>query len=262
MALAVIAAFALAFGLAVAFAFAGSGAFALAVVVVAGILLAFASEFAFILLLFFVMIPIVNAGVDWLSWVGTRYILERAETVEDDRKGVIALVLLLTGTGVVAAILIVLLTMLLANALGLLNAGLSFITGKGFDLTPLLDRAVQAPWTDALFITGMLLTPLVPVFAHLTVGLTGIFARFTPDAPVKAFIISEHPEVVMEAEEVKRIEGTFLLARAWYLPAILAVFALFVLIGTITHVSGLHVSKALLNVGMCTAISHLGPCGQ
>ena len=78
---AIIGGFAFALAFAIAFAFAGVWAFAIALVLVTIVALTMAKEFAFFLLLFFVILPILNAMMDWVSWAITRFhisFIERA----------------------------------------------------------------------------------------------------------------------------------------------------------------------------------------
>ena len=58
----------------------------------------------------------------------------------------------------------VLLAALLPNALELLNTLFGLAKLPPFNWQAMAQRAVNAPWTDGLFVTGMLMTPLVPCF--------------------------------------------------------------------------------------------------
>ena len=75
--LAIIAAFALAFALAGVLAAAGTAAAMALLLVLTVAALAFSGKFAFLLLLFFVLLPMLNALLDWLSWIVTRFFLRR-----------------------------------------------------------------------------------------------------------------------------------------------------------------------------------------
>ncbi len=260
VAIAVLAAFALAFMLAITFAFAGAGVFAAVVAIIAAVAFAFASEFAFVLLLFFVMIPLVNACADWLSWAATRSLLRIVEKTPDNTAGLTKLAGLLLTTGLVSIGLALALTGLLANTLEILSAAFSAIGNNAFAWKPLLEKASKAPWTEGLFVTGMLLTPLVPVFLHLTVGLTGMLVRFTPNAHADALTITEHPDVIMDESEIRTIRSTVLLSRLWYLPAAAAVFSLFILVGAALHFSGIHVSRFLADFALCVTAWGQGQC--
>ncbi len=187
--------FAVAFAFAIAFALAGAVLFSVAIAILAGVALAFASDFTMLLFLFFVLLPVVNACVDWLSWGATRFLLEQAEGTEPGLPGGLRIAGITLGTFASGAVLMVLLSALLPNALEILNTLFGLAKLPPFDWQAMARRAVAAPWTDGLFVTGMLMTPLVPASSHLIVGLTGVFARFTPGARAAAETVSDHPEV-------------------------------------------------------------------
>jgi len=180
--LAIVAAFALAFALAGVLAVAGTGAamgLLLALTIAA---LAFAGKFAFLLLLFFVLLPMVNALLDWMSWIVTRFFLRRVAMVTPTIRGAGLLVLELSADLAAAVVLFLALVVLLPNGIELINAVLS-VTGRApFDWRDIVLRADAAPLSEGLFVIGMLITTLVPTFIHLTKGLAGIAAAWTPGA--------------------------------------------------------------------------------
>ncbi len=180
--LAIIAAFALAFALAGVLAAAGTAAamgLLLALTVAA---LAFAGKFAFLLLLFFVLLPMVNALLDWLSWIVTRFFLRRVAQVTPTWRGAGLLVLELSADLAAAIVLFLGLVVLLPNGIEIINAVLSLTGRAAFDWRDIVLRANQAPFSEGLFVIGMLITTLVPTFIHITRGLAGIAAAWTPGA--------------------------------------------------------------------------------
>ncbi len=252
--------FALAFAFAIAFALAGAALFSVAIAILAGAALAFASQFAFLLFLFFVLLPVVNASVDWLSWGITRSFLRLAETAEPTIPGRLKVFGAIAGTFISGALLMVLLTVLLPNVLEVLNVVLSVAKVPPFDWQSLVRKAATAPWTDGLFVTGMLMTAIVPASAHLTVGLTGMFARLTPGARTAADTISDHPGAPLSPAELPPVKLTLIFSRIWY-PIAAAITA-----GMIASASWLiwythaPVAAFLSNAALCaTAWSH-GQC--
>ncbi|MFP4538961.1 MAG: hypothetical protein ACLFPA_11755 [Dichotomicrobium sp.] len=180
--LAILAAFALAFALAGVLAAAGTAA---AMAVLLGLTvaaLAFSGKFAFLLLLFFVLLPIFNALLDWMSWIVTRFFLRRVARVSASLRGAGLLVLELSADLVAAVILFLALVVLLPNGIELINAVLSLTGRAAFDWRDVVLRANDAPLSEGLFVIGMLVTTLVPTFIHFTRGLAGIAAAWTPGA--------------------------------------------------------------------------------
>lgn len=258
--IAVVGAFALALALAITFAFAGAQIFALAVLLIAAAGLVFASKFAFVLLLFFVIIPIVNACVDWLSWALTRTIMARAAHLPSnlERAGILAAAL--TGAGLIAALLVVVLTALLANALELLNSATTLAGDKGFNWKPLVEKAASAPWTQALFITGMVLTPLLPVFLYLIMGFAGALARFTPNSAETATAILQYRSAQSGDIAVRHITWTVMLSRLWYVAAIAAAILVFALFTIIANAAGLQITRFLTDIAYCATAWRHGQC--
>jgi len=184
--LAIIAAFALAFTLAGVLAAAGTAAamgLLLALTVAA---LAFAGKFAFLLLLFFVLLPMVNALLDWLSWIVTRFFLRRVAQVTPTWRGAGLLVLELSADLAAAIVLFLGLVVLLPNGIEIINGILSLTGRAAFDWQDIVLRANEAPLSEGLFVIGMLITTLVPTFIHWTRGLAGIGAAWTPGAAAAA----------------------------------------------------------------------------
>lgn len=252
--------FALAFAFAVAFALAGAALFAVVVAIIGGAALAFASEFAFLLFLFFIIIPVVNASVDWLSWGITRILMNRARNLEADAIGIASLVALTLATFAVGAVLMVGLAALLPNAIEALNAAFAAGGLATFNWRDIMARAVKAPWTDGLFVTGMMLTTIVPAAVHFITGFAGAFARFSPATRTAADMLSEHPEVAPAPSDVGPVKLTLILARVWYIIAIAVTIAL--IAGVAALISQTHASVAdfLARIALCSTSWSHGKC--
>jgi hypothetical protein len=249
--------FALAFGFAVAFALAGAALFSVAIAILAGAALAFASQFAFLLFLFFILLPLVNASVDWLSWGVTRFFMKIAEEAELGIPGRLTVLGAILGTFFSGAALMVVLAALLPNVLESLNVVFSFAKVQPFDWQALVRKAAAAPWTDGLFVTGMLMTAIVPASSHLVVGLAGVFARLTPGARTAAETISDHPDAPPLPNELPPIKLTIILSRIWYLIAAAVTIGVIACASWLIWYTHAPVASFLSNVAFCaTSWSH------
>ncbi len=252
--------FALAFALAIAFALAGATLFSIAVAILAGAALAFASKFAFLLFLFFVLLPVVNACVDWLSWGSTRFLLKQAETAGPDLVGGLKVIGAILGTFVAGAILMIMLSALLPNVMEGLNHLFALAHINRFEWQPLVAEAVKAPWTDGLFVTGMLMTAIVPASAHMIVGLTGMLARLTPGARTAAETISEHSDIPLSPGEEAPVKLTLIFSHIWYLVSAAITIAFIATAGWLISYTHAPVADFLSDVAHCaTSWSH-GQC--
>ena len=252
--------FALAFALAVAFALAGATLFSVTIAILAGAALAFASEFTLLLLLFFILLPLTNASIDWLSWSTTRYLLRMAEQSQPDIIGELTVFGAILGTFISGALFMVALTALLPNTLELLNFAFTSASLPRFNWEALLRKAIESPWTDGLFVTGMLMTAIVPASVHLVVGLTGVLARLTPGARTAAHSISDHPEAPLTPKEQMPVKITLILSRIWYVVAAGLTASLIAGASALIYVTHAPVAQFLGDVALCaTSWSH-GKC--
>jgi hypothetical protein len=252
--------FALAFALAVSFALAGATLFSVTIAVLAGAALAFASEFTLLLFLFFILLPLTNASIDWLSWSATRFFLDQAEKAELDIVGELKVFGAVLGTFASGAVLMVALAAVLPNTLELLNLAFTSASLPRFNWEALLNKAVDAPWTDGLFVTGMLMTAIVPASVHLIVGLTGVLARFTPGAQTAAHAISDHPEMQLTPKELVPVKITLILSRIWYVVAAGLTASLIAGGSALIYLTHAPVARFFADVALCaTSWSH-GKC--
>ena len=252
--------FALAFAFAIAFALAGGLLFSIAIAILAGVALAMASNFTMLLFLFFVMLPVVNASVDWLSWGATRFLLEQAEGAGRDLRGGLRIAGAVLGSFASGAMLMMLLAVLLPNALELLNTLFGLAKLPPFDWQAMAQRAVNAPWSDGLFVTGMLMTPLVPASSHLIVATAAVLARFTPGAPTAIANVSDHPEVALPENQLRRMKTALVLSRGWYLAGAALAVGLIALANWLASITHTPVAQFLSGLAQCsTAWSH-GQC--
>jgi hypothetical protein len=252
--------FALAFAFAVAFAFAGAALFAIAVAIIGGAALAFASQFAFLLFLFFILLPFVNASMDWLSWGMTRLFLKQAEGADANPVGLAQTFALVLCTFLSGALLMVMLAALLPNALEGLNYVFLVAELPPFNWQAMVDKAVATPWTDGLFVTGMLMTTLVPASAHLTVAVASVLTRFTPGAGMAADAISDHPAVPLSPQERRPVYLTLVFSRMWYIPGVMVTAGVIAAGSAAVYYSHTPVAQFLSRVALCSTSWSHGNC--
>jgi hypothetical protein len=251
-------AFALAF--AVAFAIAGAWAFAVALLLVTIIALTMAKQFAFFLLLFFVILPLLNALMDWGSWVITRYILVPVEHAPDGVFGVAMVIILIILDVVAGLFFVVALAALIPIGLELVDLLLSVFGRETFDWRALATRTLRAPWDEGLFVTGMLLTPLVPSIANITLGLTAMLVPLTPGASQAARELAEPSAAEAEGGRPVDVRRTVHLSRLWYLPSLLAVLALFGGLSALAYTTAMPVGTFLYSLALCATAWGNGTC--
>lgn len=262
MVLAVIAAFALAFVLAALLAVAGAAVAALFLFVLTVGALAFAGQFAFLLLLFFVLLPMVNAVLDWGSWAVTRFFLRRVAKVPDGARGGLLLLAEITADLAAAALFFLGLVVLLANGIEAINAVLAGFGRETFPWRALVNAALEEPLSHGLFVIGMLVTTLVPTFIHLTDGLAGVFAAWTPGASKVSASLIENPGEDKEIRPSVRQDAirTLWIARLWYVPAAIVALLLFVGIVLAFSLAGQPIGKILTTVALCSSSWSHGQC--
>ena len=257
VAFAILGGFAFALAFAVAFAIAGTWAFAVALILVTVIALTMAKQFAFFLLLFFVILPVLNAMMDWASWAVTRYILIPVEQAPDGVLGVLMVVTLIALDVVAGLFFVVALAALIPIGLELVDILLSVFGRETFNWRALATRTVAAPWNEGLFVTGMLLTPLVPSIANITLGLTAILAPLTPGARQAVSELSDTPEATQDGGSVRK---TVHLSRLWYVPSLVAVLGLFGGVSLIAYETATPVASFLHALALCATAWGEGTC--
>ncbi|MEL6476331.1 MAG: hypothetical protein AAFR17_03315 [Pseudomonadota bacterium] len=136
-----------------------------------------------VLLIFFVLLPLLNAVVDMMSWAITRWFVRQAA-----RLGLTVRVFFeaLLDIGL-AFLCLILLAAILPNAIALANL---VLPEPGVDWDERAAQAVRDPFGAGFMVSGMLLTTLVPTAIHLWDGLRGVLV-----APFKG-----HPEIAERLE--------------------------------------------------------------
>lgn len=269
-------AFALAF--AIAFAFAGVWAFLIALILVTIIALTMAKEFAFFLLLFFVILPVLNALIDWISWAVTRFHIAIVSRMPLSARGYSLTILVLIADIIVALVLVVVLVALLPIGLELADTLLSVFGRDNFDWRSAAAQAVSAPWNEGLFVTGMLLTPIVPTLALLTISFGSLVMPLTPRAgealtrispprhdaegdEAQSEDIESEVEDIPPGEEDSRFAARIIyFSRLWYIPSLLISLGIFILIWWIVTLFNVPVAKFFYDLALCSTSWGHGQC--
>ncbi len=257
---AILGGFAFAFAFALAFAIAGIWALGIALVIVTALALTMAKQFAFFLLLFFVILPVLNALMDWVSWAVTRYLLAWLQQAPDGPSGVAMVgVILIVNIGAAIAFMFVL-AVLLPIGLETADLMLSLFGRQAFDWRDVAVQAVGAPWDEGLFVTGMLLTPLAPSIANMTISLAALAAPHSRGASGALHAISDHPDAAPADAEVRMAVHAVYMARLWYLPALAASLTVYVGVWAVFYFSQLPVAKFLYTLALCSTSWSHGQC--
>jgi hypothetical protein len=148
----------------------------------------------------------------------------------------------------------------------------------GFEWRTAAAQAVSAPWSEGLFVTGMLLTPVIPTLALLTMAIGSLFMPLTPKARTALAGISPpqydaesgeaYPyEEQSEAEDVPpgEAESRFAariiyLSRLWYVPALLISLGIFLLIWWSVAQFNIPVASFLYDLALCSTSWGHGEC--
>jgi MFS family permease len=258
--LAILGGFAFAIALTVAYVIAGIWALAVALVIVTILALTIAKQFAFFLLLFFIILPILNALMDWVSWAVTRFLLTWIHEAPDGLSGVAAVVTVLLMNVILALTFVVALAILLPIGLELVDLMLSIFGHNAFNWRTVATQALQDPWNEGLFVSGMLLTPLVPSIANMTLGLAALGAPHSPGASQAEQLIPEHPEASPSEAETKQIGSMVFWSRLWYVPSFFLALGVYVCIWTILYASDLPMAKFLHSLALCSTSWGQGTC--
>jgi hypothetical protein len=110
--------------------------------------------------------------------------------------------------------------MLLPIGLELVDLLLSVFGRDSFDWRMAAAQAVQSPWDEGLFVTGMLLTPLVPTIGALTIGFATLVMPLTPGTTAMTAMIPDDPETPPSVEQIRTVSRTVYVSRIWYVPAL------------------------------------------
>lgn len=213
-----------------------------------------------VILVFYVALPIANAVLDWVSWIITRWLLRRP--ADSARSGRLAL-----GIGtrlffdlVFAFASLCLLALAVPNAIELSNRLFARLALPEVSWLTLLDQAVEAPFSSGFFVTGMLLTTLLPTLMHVVAGLFGVFAVWTLGGREMVALIPADGTESMPPSDQQRVAWFMIRRRLWLVPAILACLPLVaVLAYGVTFFTG-PIGLFLADIALCGSSWAHGIC--
>jgi hypothetical protein len=207
---------------AVAGAAAVAGASAVAAALGAVIAAATAGAAAAAIITFYVALPAANAALDWLSWLITRRLLRRPPDGDSTSRLAVGMGARLFFDLGFAFASLCLLAIVLPNTIEIANSLFIILDWPMIAWRPLLDQAVAAPFSSGVFVTGMLLTTLVPTLLHVAAGLFGVFAVWSLAAREAVRLIPADPAGDMRPSAQQRTAWLLVRRRLWLIPAALS----------------------------------------
>ena len=209
------------------------------------------------IMVLYVALPIANAALDWLSWAVTRWLLRRSSDVAGATLAAISMASRLALDLGIAFLSLCLMALLLPNVIEGTNWLFARFAWPTIAWLPLLNQALEAPFTQGLFVTGMLLTTLVPTLLHVAAGLFGVFAVWSGGGNAMVARIPVEATTHMEESTCQAVAWYLLRRQIWLIPAILATVLLVLpLAWLLTFLTG-PIGLFLADLALCgTSWSH------
>jgi hypothetical protein len=150
-----------------------------------------------------------------------------------------------------------LLAIILSNTVEITNRLSATLDWPTIAWRNLLHQAVDAPFSQGLFVTGMLLTTLVPTLLHIIAGLFGVFAVWTFGAREVATLIPDDPAADMLPSAQQRVAWLLIRRRLWLIPATLCCLPLVAFLAAILSIFTGPIGLFLADLALCgTSWSH------
>ncbi|WP_346891489.1 hypothetical protein [uncultured Roseibium sp.] len=165
------------------------------------------------------LLPLANAALDMISWGITRTLLSKIDHDSDGVRGLALVISALTLDIVVAIGCLVGLVALIASLLEASNLFYASFDIQEFDWKSQIVLARASPFSEGLFVTGMLATTLVPTVVHLTLGIGHAMTVWSPSAQETSVLI--HDSMPTSAKQA--VARVMLYRKLWMLPAFVMV---------------------------------------
>jgi hypothetical protein len=243
-----------------AYAVAGPGCVALAIVFIGLGTFLGDLDAAVTVATLFLILPVANALVDWLSWAVTRRLLRRSSDGAGATGAAINIAARLATDLGLAFMSLCGLAMLLPNTIEATNRLLVWLDWPPVPWLPLVNMALDAPFTAGFFVTGMLLTTLVPTLLHVVAGLFGIFAVWTWGSKRIAALIPPDRDAEIVTSDRQRVAWYLLRRRLWLLPATIATVLLVVPLASLLSCFIGPIGLFLADLSLCSTSWSHGLC--
>ena len=134
---------------------------------------------------FFLLFPIINACLDWISWRVSRYFLRHAKQQDKLRKILIDIIIDL----IVAIALMVALCLLLPLGIEGVNWHYSLFSDSTIDWQKIALETHNDPWGKGAMITLMIVTTLIPTMIHISMALFAIIVNLLGGRKLAALLV-------------------------------------------------------------------------
>jgi hypothetical protein len=219
------------FAIVALFVICGSPAGKIAIVVMIAIAFSFTfagAAAATTILLLYVALPIANAALDWLSWAVTRSLMRRSTNWAGAALNAISIASRLALDLGLAFVSLCVLALLLPNVVEGTNWLFGWLEWPTIAWLPLLNQALEAPFTQGVFVTGMLLTTLVPTLLHVAAGLFRLFVVWSGGGSAMAARMPVDATTPIVESDCQAVAWFLLRRRLWLIPATIATVLLVV----------------------------------
>ncbi|MGH1481245.1 MAG: hypothetical protein ACRBM6_21345 [Geminicoccales bacterium] len=128
---------------------------------------------------FFFLLPLINGAVDWVAWATTRSITARLLSMKSR-----SLAVLSGGFAFIALAFVLIASLAFFLGVGFETYNQITIRRSGeaaFSLSPMISGVALVPWGEGLWITLMLLTPLLPIAFQASRFVTDVLLVTQPD---------------------------------------------------------------------------------
>jgi hypothetical protein len=173
----------------------------------------------------YLLLPLINAVFDWVSWGITRALFKASSRLSG-LKGVILQALTIILDLATALLFLYLLALAIPFLLESINWGVK-LAGSNvyFPWENYLHAVKNAPFSDGLLVTSMLLTTLIPSVLHVAFGIFGIVQAISPASRKAARLIPTDKAEVMSAAKVTQVVHVLIWSNIWRVVSVLVVSA-------------------------------------
>ncbi len=144
-----------------------------------------------LVLVFFCLLPMANATMDFISLTVTRFFLRRLEVVRGGYLGASIIVFDVVADIFAAIICLILLSIFLTNAIAISDAIFGVMGFGKIPLERIMSDTARQPWSVGFAVAAMLSTTLFPTAIHLAYAWVGIIYSMLPRSREMAALIPD-----------------------------------------------------------------------